>query len=514
MPADLILYNLKTLAKGAVSSVASSVIAIYDNKIGFLGSEEEQDGLRGPNTRMLDCQGGIVLPGFNDAHCHPIAHAITKRYVDCAPSSVRCIDDIQALLRQKLSESSADRWIRGVNLDTAALAEARSPTRWELDAAVPDLPVVLVDRAGQYCVLNTVAMRRCGIDDNARGTAAFGIAIDRDLRLPNGIIHGHNSHVANLIPPLADHELEAALQAADQEFLSRGITSIQDTSWSNAFRHWQAMQAFKAKRLLTPRVTMLVGIDALEEFVRHGLKTGAGDEFLRLGAIKLALDESTGTDEPSQADLNRLATDAHVAGFQLAFHVPNINLLRKSLRALDAVSSYARQRCRRPRFEHCPVCPASLLPELARSGATVVSQPNLLYQTGPAYLSEVHEERLPWIFPYRSYTNFGIGLAFSSDAPLTPCDPLRAIKTAITRIVDGGATLNRHEAVGLAQALNMYSRAGAYCSNEESIKGSLAPGQFADLVVLENDGLADLDDAIVNATVAMTLIDGKIAWSR
>ncbi len=155
-----------------------------------------------------------------------------------------------------------------------------------------------------------------------------------------------------------------------------------------------------------------------------------------------------------------------------------------------------------------------MLPELAHSGAIVVSQPNLLYQTGHAYLSAVDEEQLQWIFPYQSYVNCGIRLAFSSDSPLTPCDPLHAIKTAVTRKVGGGAMLNKHERVSLAQALDMYTRAGAYCSNEEELKGSLALGQLADLVVLNCDEDERLAENLFNANVLMTLVDGKVVWAR
>jgi predicted amidohydrolase YtcJ len=422
--------------------------------------------------------------------------------VDCAAPHVRCIDDVQSILRNKAAESDGDRWVRGSNLSVDVLAEKRLPTRWELDAAVPHLPVVLIDRAGQFCILNTQALKRCGMGEDTPAKSAAGV------------IFGSNDRVARAIPPLSHAEIEIGLRAADREFLSHGITSIQDTSWSNGYRHWQAMQQFKERRLLTSRITMHAGIDALDELAQHGLKTGTGNDTLRLGAIKLALDESTGNDNPPQADLDQLAMNAHRAGFQLAFHVPNTNFLRMSLQTLRVIENSTGQRCYRPRFEHCPVCPPFLLPELASSGAIVVSQPNLLYQTGPAYLSEVDDEQLQWIFPYRSFVNCGIQLALSSDAPLTPCNPLQALRTTVTRAVEGGKKLAQHEAIGLVQALDMYSRAGAYCSNEEALKGSLAPGQLADLVVLDCGGEEHLSDAFFNASVSMTLVDGKVVWTR
>ncbi|MCX7170018.1 MAG: amidohydrolase family protein, partial [Proteobacteria bacterium] len=280
-----------------------------------------------------------------------------------------------------------------------------------------------------------------------------------------------------------------------------------------ALSHWQSWRAIKQRSLLTPRLTLMAGFDSLTQFAESGLKTGSGGAHLRLGAMKIALDESSGTVHPPQDDLDQAALRAHLAGFQLAFHVPDIPLLQASLRALAFVRSVAPMECNRPRFEHCPVCPTSLLPELAQSGAIAVSQPNLLFQTGPEYLEQVSTEQLNWIFPYRSFLNHGIRLAFSSDSPLTPCDPLQAIRTAVTRRVAGGQLLAVEERLTLSEALEMYSSAGAYASGEELDKGRLSVGQLADLIVLNSVPGFDPEE-LTRAEVIMTLIDGKVVWEE
>ena len=512
MAADLILYNLDTTL--APAGARADIVAISGNCILYLGARAALAELQGPHTRMLDCQGGIVLPGFNDAHCHPIAFAVTQRYLDCAAAGIDSIAEIQTALRSEAAARGGERWIRGANCDGAVLAEGRLPNRWELDLAVPNLPVLLVARDGQHCVLNSRALQRCGIDDNAHGADDDGILRDPTSGLPNGIVSANNPRVTRAIPPLSDDEIDLGLRAANQVYLAQGITSLQDTSWSNGHAQWRNMQLFKERGLLAPRLTMHAGIDALDEFVQRGLRSGAGDEQLRLGAIKLALDESSGNNPPPQAELDRLALRAHRAGFQLAFHVPNLDLLQRSLHALAFVASNAPQRCQRPRFEHCPICPPALLPDLAHSGAIVVSQPNLLWQTGPAYLSQLRADQLRWVFPYRSYVEHGIGLALSSDSPLTPCEPLRAVMTAVSRRVQGGARLGEEEGISLAQALEMHTRAGAYSSNEEHLKGSLAAGQLADLVVVAGRAGEGLADELDNAQVLLTLLDGKLVWTR
>lgn len=512
MGADLTLRNFLTIGMSR-GIVGPELIAIQGNRIIFIGAKNALSELADAKTRVLDCQGGLVLPGFNDAHCHPLAFAITQRYLDCSSREIRCIDDIQAALRKQAGETRQERWLRGAQLDVATIAEQRLPNRWELDQAVPHLPVMLVERSGQHCVLNSLALARCGINDGTPDGDAEKLGRDPVSGKPNGIVSGNSQRIARALPPLADDEIEAGMRYADNEYLSHGITSLQDTTWSNTHQHWQTFKAFRQRELLTPRLTMSAGFDSLTQFAERGLKTGSGDVHLRLGAMKIALDESSGTAHPPQDDLDQAALRAHLAGFQLAFHVPDIPLLQASLRALAFVRSVAPTECNRPRFEHCPVCPTSLLPELARSGAIAVSQPNLLFQTGPAYFEQISAEQLNWIFPYRSFLNHGIRLAFSSDSPLTPCDPLQAIQTAVTRRVAGGKMLAVEERLKLSEALEMYSSAGAYASGEEHEKGRLSAGQLADLIVL-NSALELAPEELSQAEVIMTLIDGKVVWEK
>jgi len=511
MVADLILRNLRAVTF-APECAAPELIAIKGNKIIYAGTNEALGQMKGPHTRELDCAGGIVIPGFNDAHCHPLAFAITLRYVDCSPAQVSCIADIQAALRDKAGGVPRGQWVRGANYDAAALAEKRPPNRWELDQAVPHLPVVLVERSGQQCVLNSSALERCGISERVAESGASKLGRYPATGKLDGVVSGNNELVAKAIPPLSEQEIDAGLRLASAEYLSHGITSVQDTSWSNGYRHWAAMKGFKDRGVLAPRLTLFAGFDAVEEFVLRGLKTGSGDDQMRLGAAKIALDESTGNPRPSQEDLNRAALEAHLAGFQLAFHVSDVYALETSMRALEFIRKCSPVEPIRPRFEHCPVCPPALLPALAKSGAIVVAQPNLLYTTGPHYLQEVTQEQLKWVFPFRSFLEHGISLAFSSDSPLTPCDPLRAIHTAVTRMVEGGAMLSIDESISVADALRMYTYAGAYASLEERTKGRIAVGKLADLAVLSGDPRQMTAEEPFDGKVVVTLIDGKVAW--
>jgi predicted amidohydrolase YtcJ len=265
MNADLILYNTKTISFGP-EHPSAGIVAIKGNEILFTGSRDEMSNLEGPGTRLIDCEGGTTIPGFNDAHCHPLAYASSLRYVDCSPKQVNQIADIQFLLQQKAQETANGQWIRAANYDASILSEKRPPNRWELDISTPDNPLILVECSGQQCVLNTKALQICGITVSTPDTTTGIIHRDPDTGEPNGIISGNNEAVAKSVPPLSDEEMEIGVRQANKHYISQGITSVQDTSWTNSLHHWLRMKDYKDNGLLSPRVNFLPGVDALKQF--------------------------------------------------------------------------------------------------------------------------------------------------------------------------------------------------------------------------------------------------------
>lgn len=508
MAADLVLRNLVGLPANRRAEPVR-LIAIAGNRIIHAGGEDVFDSLVGPATRMLDCQGGLVIPGFNDAHCHPLAYALTLRSVDCSPPGVRRISDLQVRLR-RAAENGGEGWLRASNLDMPTMAEKRPPTRWELDEAVAHRPVLLVDRTGQHCVLNSRGLEICGITAASDDAAGGRIHRDPATGQPTGVISGNDERVARAIPPPSPADVEAGLRQAGREYLSLGITSIQDTSWSNGLRHWAAMCRFRKSGLLATRLTLLPGVDAVAEFAGRGLHSGSGDEFLRLGAAKIALDESTGNPAPTQQEVTEAAFRAIEAGFQPAFHVSDMHMLRVSLAAVNALRR--RGFAVSPRFEHCPLCPDDMIPAVAASGAVVVAQPNLFHMTGEQYRRHATAEQLRWISPFRSILDNGVPLAFGSDSPLTPSDPFGAIHTAVSRRVSDNLELGLRESLTVMEALQAYTAGGAKASSEIALKGVIAAGQLADLAVLDRNLLDEPLEVLPETQVQMTLVDGKVVW--
>lgn len=520
MNAELILYNLAAFTPECFAGRrGADLIAIKDGRILHAGDRSARGALAGPHTRLIDCQGAAVIPGFNDAHCHPVAFAMTTRYVDCSPPRVRNIAALIDALRSRAADTRPGNWLRAANCDPATLAEGRLPTRWELDRASPGHPAIVVERSGQHCVLNSRALALCGIDESAGPSDAGAIHRDAASGRINGVVSGNHAQVAAALPPLAPDEVAAGLRAADRVFLESGITALQDTSWSNTPAHWHAMADYKRRGLLGPRVSLCAGADSVGAFAGQGLRTGSSHPgcapgMLRLGAAKIALDESTGDPEPPQALLDATALAAHRAGFQLAFHVPDLTLLDRSLSTLAWFDAAGLAPRLRPRFEHCPACPREWLDRLAASGAIVVAQPALLPLAAAALPACPPDPAQPPLFPFRSFLQHGVPLAFGSDAPLVPCAPLAGLAAAVTRCDGTGRRLAAEEAIPLTDALRLYTWGGACAAGEEDATGAIAAGRRADLVVIEGAGDWSTADDLAHAQVVMTLIDGRIAWAR
>ena len=511
--ADLILYNAKVITLNPEQPHAE-LVAIRGDRILAVGNKDDLGLFKGAGTELSDCEGGTVIPGFNDAHCHPLSLAISLLSVDCSPKAVKNIVEIQARIRHQTEQTKEGKWIRAAGYDEHYLSEKRPPNRWELDQASPQHPVILTHSTAGNCVLNSLALQLAGITRDT--PESLGSLIDRDPETgePNGLIVGRNEYVERAIPLLDEEGLEQGMKLANQEYLSHGITSLQDTSWSNGWHHWQTWQRLISRGIVSPRVSILLGTQSLEEFQSIDLSTGSGHSRLSVGGIKLALDESTGCPHPPQEDINYHALRARQAGFQVAFHVSDLHMLQASLAAINFVCQQAPAAEYRFRLEHCAVCPPGLLLRVKASQAIVVTQPSFLYYMGQRYREEVLPHQTGWLWPIGSFHRWGLKVVFSSDSPLVTSNPLTGIYAAVTRETETGQKLAPQESISPLEALEMYTLWGAYASFEEEVKGSIRPGKFADLVVLSGDPTQIISEQLGGLRVVRTIINGKVMWEN
>ena len=510
LAADIILENANVITMEPEQPTAE-LVAIRGNRILLVGGDEELKQVTGAKSRIIDCHGKTLVPGFNDAHCHIFSFVRKLLSLDLSPSSVGSIDDIKAAIHRRAQDTPPGEWLIGTGYNEFYLTEKRCPNRRDLDDVAPRHPVVLAHRSLHACALNSMALSLAGITRETPEPP--GALIDRDHATgePTGILFEMLSYIREkVLPPLSEEALTEGIASADKHYLSCGITSLQEATISNDLGRWQSFHRFKGK--LKSRLSIMFGVEALSRFQAAGLASGYGDSQLRLGGAKILVRETTGQLEPSQPELNRQALAAHMAGYQLAIHAIEPNTVKAAITALEHVNSHSPQNGQRHRIEHCSVCPPPLLERLSKLHAVVVTQPPFLYYSGERYLATVPVGHLPWLYRIKSLVNSGLIVAASSDSPVVPDNPLVGIYAAVTRKTESGRQLLPEECILAKQALAMYTINAAYASFEEDIKGSIAPGKLADIVVLSDDPVNSPPERIKDISVEMTIINGEVVW--
>jgi predicted amidohydrolase YtcJ len=507
MPADIVLKNARVITMDPARP-AAALVAITGDKISAVGPKDILGRVTGAGTRVIDCAGRTVLPGFNDAHLHLFSLVRKLLSIDVSPAAVRSIADIKAAVRRQAAQTPPGAWLSGTDYNEFYLAEGRCPTRRDLDEAAPDHPVVLSHRSLHACVLNTRALALAGI--GMETPEPPGGRIERDLATgePNGILIDMLAYIrSKVMPPLTDAELDEGIARADRQFLAHGITSFQDATYRNDPERWRTVGRYLDAGRLHPRVSMMAGPETRLPFQEAGMVTGASDNQLKLGAVKFLLDV-----RPDQDELNAAALDCHRAGWQLAFHAVAESTVAAAVTALEYVKGYSPVAGQRHRIEHCGECPPHLLERIRRLGTVIVTQPSFIYFSGERYLATVDPRQLPWLYRIRSPLEAGVVVAGSSDAPVVPHHPLVGIGAAVTRRAASGQVLLPEEAISPWQALALYTVNAAYASFEEDVKGSLTPGKLADIVVLSDDPTSVEPERIQDIKVVMTMVGGEVVW--
>lgn len=511
-PADLILTNANIITMDP-SRPTARMVAVNGDRISLVADASALESARGEKTRVIDCQGKTVVPGFNDAHCHIFSFIRKLLTVDLSDRSIRSIADVKEAIRKRAQNTPTGKWVEGTGYNEFYLAEKRHPTRWELDEAVPDRPVVVTHRSLHACVLNSTALSLAGIDRETPEPP--GATIERDLTTgePNGVLLEMVGYIrSKVLPPLSGEELAQGLSLADRHFLSLGITSLQEATITNNFRIWRTFRQLKKTGKLRSRIYMMLGAEATSQFKKEGLKTSDGNENLRLGGVKIVLNETGGRLHPSREELYRQVLDAHKSGFQVAIHAITESAVEAAIDALEYAQSQFPGSDRHHRIEHCSECPASQVKRLKKLNAVVVTQPPFVYYSGERYLAQVQPQKLPYLYPFKSLVNGGITVAAGSDSPVVPDNPLVGMYGAVTRKTESGQELRPEQGVSANQALAMYTVNAAYASFEEKVKGSLTEGKLADMVVLSDDPLKCPPDRLKDIRVEMTVLGGEVVW--
>jgi len=511
---DIILINANVIALDPFQPHAK-LVSITNGKILSVGNENELARLKGGRSKVIDCHGKTIVPGFIDSHAHLSAFGESLVTINVGPhNGIRSISDIQGKIRQLSQNRPPGEWIRCGGYDEFSLREKRHPNRWDLDVASSVHPIKLTHRSGHAHVLNSLALRMTGISRETSDPE--GGLIDRDITTgePTGLLYGMSEFLSQSIPPMDSRQLDQGIEMANRELLSLGITSIQDASFRNDAVCWEKLQRWKDQGYLKPRVSMMLGIKAFEEYRKEDFSSKIEKEQLCIAGVKIIVNETTGRLNPSQDELNELVSKIQHSGFQAVIHAIEEPAIEAACIAIEYALQRSPQSNHRHRIEHCSVCPPYLARKLALLGVMVITQPPFIYHSGDRYLETVPKSQLKSLYPLATLLKNGVPLAGSSDCPIVAPNPLIGIYSAVSRRSETGKVIQAKEGIAPLEALRMYTTYAARAAFEEDIKGSLRPGKLADLVVLSRDPTHVPIEEIKDIQVEMTILNGEVVWDK
>ncbi len=519
---DDILVNGTILTLDHEGTVAS-VVVVNDGRIVAVGGEELMDRYDPQNT--TDLQGRLLMPGFIDTHTHISGQP--KRYIDL--NGTRSIRELKQQVADKAAELGPGEWVTGYGWSEDVMEELRRPLRADLDAAAPDNPVFLLRAGGHSTVVNSLGLKIADIDKDTPEPAGGLIERDSSGEL-NGIIREAGEMVSRFIPEASDDELRESLVRMLEDQLKLGITSlVHATGTIGHYPEWERIYREHAGRL--PRATVQMAWEGSEAMAAFGKKTGDGDAFLEVGAVKVFVDGGfTGpaayTREPYRGqgeyrgklnltveELRKIVNEAHAAGWQLGIHAIGDAAIELTVDELVAALQGAPRRDHRHYLNHFSVMPSTeTMLAMAENEISITQQPNFTYTLEGRYVEYLDGDRLQHNNPLRSPMDHGIHVAISSD--ILPIGPMVGIQAAVTRKGVSGAVYGKEEALTVVEALRGYTALGAWLTFDEEQKGTLEPGRLADMVVLDQDILSIDPDHIMNTRVLQTWLDGKLVYQQ
>ncbi len=529
MIADLVLYNGNFHTMDATSPRASAV-AIREGRFVAVGDDAAMRGLLAEGGRAVDLGGRTVTPGFIDAHLHFLSYGLALREIDLVntPTLESALDRV----RQRAADTPADQWLVGRGWDQSVWAKGAFPDRADLDSITTTHPVFLRRKCGHVGWANSAALTLAGISADTPNPDGGEIERDADGQ-PTGILK--ETAMSLLFKLLADPspaEAVDAVRAAMQRVHRMGIVGVHNMEGAPALR---ALQSLKASGELKLRVLAQIPESELDDAIALGIQSGFGDEWIRIGALKVFSDGALGArtawmidpyeGEPhnrgiavaTAAHMNAVVEKASRAGIAVFTHAIGDRANRVVLDAIERTRRQGIGLHLRHRIEHAQVLHPDDLGRFVALNVIPSMQP--IHCTQDMLLADNHwGERRRYAYAWRSLWESGARLAFGSDAPVETPDVMVGIHAAVTRSradgTPGGDGWVPAERISVEEAVWAYTVGAAYAGGEETLKGSITPGKLADLTVLSQDIFSIHPHALLETDIVATVVGGEFVYNE
>lgn len=538
----LILHNARVYTQDNALPWAQAV-AIQQDRIVAVGADDEILPLAGEDTRRIDIGGRLVLPGFCDAHIHLSHYALGLREVRLAGARTRA--EMLERIREAATQAAPGSWLVGQGWNESWWGDTDFPTAAEIDAATGAASPAIFHRSDMHsAVVNSAALRLAGV--TAQTPNPPGGVIDRDASgQPTGFLRELAIDlVAQHAPPPTAAELDAALAAGMTALHRLGITAVHAQrikDGDDGPREWASLLRLRETGRLHLRVACNVAAHELSHLAGLGLRTGFGDNFLRLGHVKVFTDGSLGSrtawmlapfaqetpGEPANfgvsvtppAQMAAEFAQATALGFPISVHAIGDHANRVVLDIFAELHDRSATLTIPHRIEHVQTLDPTDLPRLGQLGITASVQPRHLVDD-LGLTDRLLGERGRYTYAFASLHRAGARLAFGSDAPVADANPFVGIHAAAQRrTLDAASPWYPTEQLPMDVIVDAYTSGPAYASGWHALIGSLAPGKRADMVVVDRDLFrlnadAARADAIASAEVVLTVFDGEVVYQH
>jgi predicted amidohydrolase YtcJ len=506
----------------------AEALAVRGDEVLAIGDASAVTATAGDGARILDAAGGMVVPGFVDAHVHFATGGAALASVQLRDAGTP--EEFTRRIGEYAATLEPGEWILGGDWDHENWG-GELPRRAWIDAVTADNPVWIRRLDGHMGLANSAALTAAGVSADTDAPAGGEIVRDADGE-PTGVLKDNAMGlVGEAVPAPSEAQMERNVEAAMAHVAARGVTTVHDMG------DWASMEAYQrlhARGDLDTRIYSVVPLADVERLKAVVADLGTGDEWLRRGGLKGFMDGSLGshtaaflepfTDAPDDrgllvsdpADIERWARSADAAGLQLMIHAIGDRAISILLDIYAGIVADHGERDRRLRIEHAQHIAPADLPRFAELGVIASMQPYHAIDDGRWAERVIGPERAETTYAFASLLESGARVAFGSDWFVAPPTPIEGIYAAVTRRTLDGENPDGwvpEQKVSVEQALTAYTNTGAYASFEEDRKGRLAPGYLADFVVLDRDLTAIPPETIRDARVLHTFVGGRVVHS-